>query len=232
MASRPWEEASADTLVGTSGLYKHNNTGHVDHMDHMDKTTKILSGPTGWPLKFSGHFSGTLHLLSKDKWVTETVYIIQSSDQPAGSSCNYTTQPQWRSQNTADARAQHGHATFASSLKPRPRPALSCLQYGMQKQPGWFGWYSPRKFWNFWTSYRISSRGRNIYYPVPYLQHHSNLKSSKNPKQMTYSCKSHFNTVNPVGCALNISIFPYWKFKIPSQYGQQHEEATDDIQAP
>ena len=43
---------------------------------------------------------------------------------------------QWRSQNTADARAQRGHTTFASSLVPRPRPALSRLQYGMQKQLG------------------------------------------------------------------------------------------------
>ena len=31
---------------------------------------------------------------------------------------------QWRSQNTANARAQHGHITFASGLVPRPRPAL------------------------------------------------------------------------------------------------------------
>ena len=31
---------------------------------------------------------------------------------------------QWRSQNTANARAQRGHITFASGLVPRPRPAL------------------------------------------------------------------------------------------------------------
>ena len=35
---------------------------------------------------------------------------------------------QWRSQNTADARAQRGHTTFASCLVPRPRPAFSRLQ--------------------------------------------------------------------------------------------------------
>ena len=34
---------------------------------------------------------------------------------------------QWHSQNTTNARAQHGHTTFASSLVPRPRPALSCM---------------------------------------------------------------------------------------------------------
>jgi len=37
---------------------------------------------------------------------------------------------QWRSQSAADARAQHGHITFASSLVLRPRPAFSRLQYG------------------------------------------------------------------------------------------------------
>ena len=36
---------------------------------------------------------------------------------------------QWRRQNAANARAQHGHTTFAS-LVPRPRPAFSRLQYG------------------------------------------------------------------------------------------------------
>ena len=30
---------------------------------------------------------------------------------------------QWRSQSAADARAQHGHTKFASSLVPRLRPA-------------------------------------------------------------------------------------------------------------
>ena len=30
---------------------------------------------------------------------------------------------QWRSQSAADAKAQHGHTMFASSLVPRPRPA-------------------------------------------------------------------------------------------------------------
>ena len=35
---------------------------------------------------------------------------------------------------------------------PRPRPALSRLQYGMQKQLGGSGGCSPRKFWNFWAS--------------------------------------------------------------------------------
>ena len=37
---------------------------------------------------------------------------------------------QWRSQSAADARAQHGHTMFASSLVPSPYPAFSCLQYG------------------------------------------------------------------------------------------------------
>ena len=32
---------------------------------------------------------------------------------------------QWRSQSAADARAQHGHTTFASSLVPRPLPTFS-----------------------------------------------------------------------------------------------------------
>ena len=35
---------------------------------------------------------------------------------------------QWCRQSAADARAQHGHTTFAS-LVPRPRPAFSRLQY-------------------------------------------------------------------------------------------------------
>ena len=34
---------------------------------------------------------------------------------------------QWRSQNTADTRAQRGHTTFVNSLVSRPRPALSHL---------------------------------------------------------------------------------------------------------
>ena len=46
------------------------------------------------------------------------------------SDLNIFTATQWRSQNTADARAQRGHTTFASSLVPRPRPAFSGLQYG------------------------------------------------------------------------------------------------------
>ena len=76
---------------------------------------------------------------------------------------------QWRSQNTADARAQRGHTTFApypgpAQLKPmpghsvgtlpRPRPALSRLQYRMQKQLGRSGGCSPRKFWNFIGRFR------------------------------------------------------------------------------
>ena len=56
---------------------------------------------------------------------------------------------QWCSQNTADARAQRGHTTFARSFVPRPRLALSRLQYGMQKQLGGSGGCSPIKFWNF-----------------------------------------------------------------------------------
>ena len=55
---------------------------------------------------------------------------------------------QWRSQNPADARAQRGHTKFASSLKPRPHPALSRLQCGMQKQVGGSGGCSSSKFWN------------------------------------------------------------------------------------
>ena len=39
-------------------------------------------------------------------------------------------------------RVQRGYTTFASSLVPRPRPALSRLQYGMQKQ---LGGCSPQK---------------------------------------------------------------------------------------
>ena len=39
---------------------------------------------------------------------------------------------QGRSQNTADARAQHGHTTFASSLVPRLCPAFRRLQYGKE----------------------------------------------------------------------------------------------------
>ena len=35
-----------------------------------------------------------------------------------------TTIKQWRSQSAADARAQHGHTKFASSLVPRLRPAF------------------------------------------------------------------------------------------------------------
>ena len=38
------------------------------------------------------------------------------------------TSNQGRSQNTADARAQHRHTTFASSLISRPRPAFCHLQ--------------------------------------------------------------------------------------------------------
>jgi len=53
---------------------------------------------------------------------------------------------QWRSQNTADARAQRGHTTFASSLVPRPCPPLIRLQYGMQKQLGGSGGCSPGIF--------------------------------------------------------------------------------------
>ena len=56
------------------------------------------------------------------------------------------TVEQWRSQNTADARAQRGHTMFASSLVPRPRPALSCLQYGMQKKLGGSGDALPENF--------------------------------------------------------------------------------------
>ena len=36
---------------------------------------------------------------------------------------------QWRSQSAVNARAQHGHITFASSLVLRPCPAFSRLQY-------------------------------------------------------------------------------------------------------
>ena len=62
---------------------------------------------------------------------------------------SWEAQKQWRSQNTADASAQRGHTKFASSLKPRPRQALSRLQCGMQKQVGGSGGCSPQKFWNF-----------------------------------------------------------------------------------
>ena len=55
-----------------------------------------------------------------------------------------------------DARAQRGLTTFASSLVPRPRPALSHLQYGMQKQLGML----PQKilsfigqFWGYFRPY-------------------------------------------------------------------------------
>ena len=47
---------------------------------------------------------------------------------------------------TADARAQRGHTTFASSLVPKPRPALSRLQYGIQKQLGGSWGCSPENF--------------------------------------------------------------------------------------
>ena len=57
-----------------------------------------------------------------------------------------TRPSQWRSQNTADARAQRGHTTFARSLVPRPRPALSRLQYGMQKQLGGLEDVPPENF--------------------------------------------------------------------------------------
>ena len=52
----------------------------------------------------------------------------------------------WRSQNTANARAQRGHTTFVSCLVPRPRPPLCCLQYGMQKQLGGLGDDPPQNF--------------------------------------------------------------------------------------
>ena len=43
-----------------------------------------------------------------------------------------------RSQNTADARAQHGHTMFASSLVPRPHPAFRHLQFGNAENFGIF----------------------------------------------------------------------------------------------
>ena len=56
-------------------------------------------------------------------------YLVSSS---VVFSCNFIfhklTSDQWRRQSAADARAQHGHTTFAS-LVPRPRPAFSPLQY-------------------------------------------------------------------------------------------------------
>jgi len=62
------------------------------------------------------------------------------------SDLNIFTATQWHSQNTADARAQRGHTTFASSLVPSPRPALSRLQYRMQKQIGGMGDALPENF--------------------------------------------------------------------------------------
>ena len=56
--------------------------------------------------------------------------IVSFPDPPKrkGGSGEYSTQ--WRSQSAANARAQHGHTTLASSLVRRPRPAFSRLQYG------------------------------------------------------------------------------------------------------
>ena len=71
---------------------------------------------------------------------------------------------QWRSQSAADARAQHGHTTFASSLVPRPHPAFSCLQYGNAEATRGVWGVLPRKileflsflgrFWGYFRPYR------------------------------------------------------------------------------
>ena len=71
----------------------------------------------------------------KEKWKTAGRLLLDDT--------------QWRSQNTADVRAQRGHTTFASSLIPRPRPAFSRLQYGMHKQLGGVWGMLPIKSWNF-----------------------------------------------------------------------------------
>ena len=51
---------------------------------------------------------------------------------------------QWRSQSAANARAQHGHTTFAS-LVPRPHSAFSRLQYGNAEATGGIWWMLPQK---------------------------------------------------------------------------------------
>ena len=68
---------------------------------------------------------------------------------------------QWRSQSAADARAQHGHTTFASSLVPRPRPAFSGLQYGNAEATRRGLGDAPREnfgfldqFWGYFRPYR------------------------------------------------------------------------------
>ena len=58
---------------------------------------------------------------------------------------DYLPSSSGRSQNTADARAQHGHTMFASSLVPRPRPAFCHLQYGnAEASRGVWGMFPPK----------------------------------------------------------------------------------------
>ena len=53
----------------------------------------------------------------------QSFYTLIYLDENCFESIHYNYGNQWRSQSAADARAQHGHTMFASSLVPRPRPA-------------------------------------------------------------------------------------------------------------
>ena len=53
---------------------------------------------------------------------------------------------QWRSQSAADARAQHGHTKFASSLVPRLRPASPLAVRKCRSNQGGLGGAPPENF--------------------------------------------------------------------------------------
>ena len=56
---------------------------------------------------------------------------------------------QWRSQNTADARAQNGHTTSSSRLVPRPHPAFCRLRYETSEATWGCGGMLPQKILEF-----------------------------------------------------------------------------------
>ena len=97
------------------------------------------------PLYFTLNYSTMPLLHSTLATLLHSTLLYQGSTSTYFTLHYFTMALQWRSQNTANARAQRAWAHYFG-LEPRPRPALSRLQCGIQKQVGGSGGCSPKKF--------------------------------------------------------------------------------------
>ena len=115
-AQHKWESIGCELLYSADDI-------HHQYSDDGDRLREMLR-------KQLQYFSATTWRNIVDSLRCPGIRESQLADQLEAKYCPSEFTNQWRSQSAADARAQHGHTTFASSLVPRPRPAFSRLQYG------------------------------------------------------------------------------------------------------